>query len=41
MLRARVGGLQCLLVDAVVEEEEGLEVGRAGVRGERCVVLVL
>lgn len=41
MLRARVGGLEGLLVDAVVEQEEGLEVGRACMRGERSVILIL
>lgn len=41
MLCAGVGGLEGLLVDAVVEQEKGLEVGRAGVRGERSIVLVL
>lgn len=41
MLRARVSGLKSLLVDAVVEQKESLEVGRAGMRGECSVVLVL
>lgn len=41
MLRARVSGLKGLLIDAVVEQEEGLEVGRTSMRGECSIVLVL
>lgn len=41
MLRARVCRLEGLLVDAVVEQQEGLQVGRAGVRGKRGVVFFL